>query len=116
VGLAGISRDLKADEGSHPAYSRLAAVVQYIQDNYVQPLNLKQLAAMADMSVAQLERYFHGWMRRRRCWYRMTRSRMSPHYAATPITAPSRGSSRRPSASRRPNTACCCMAPRMADA
>ena len=59
VGLAGISRDLRADEGSHPAYSRLAAVVQYIQDNYVQPLNLKQLAAMADMSVAQLERYFH---------------------------------------------------------
>ncbi|ASL47430.1 RCS-specific HTH-type transcriptional activator RclR [Burkholderia sp. AD24] len=59
VGLAGISRDLKADESSHPAYSRLAAVVQSIQDNYVQPLNLKQLAAMADMSVAQLERYFH---------------------------------------------------------
>ena len=59
VGLAGISRDLRADEGSHPAYSRLATVVQYIQDNYVQPLNLKQLAAMADMSVAQLERYFH---------------------------------------------------------
>ncbi len=59
VGLVGISRDLKADEGGHPAYSRLATVVQYIQDNYVQPLNLKQLAAMADMSVAQLERYFH---------------------------------------------------------
>ena len=59
VGLAGISRDLKADESSHPAYSRLAAVVQSIQENYVQPLNLKQLATMADMSVAQLERYFH---------------------------------------------------------
>jgi AraC-like DNA-binding protein len=59
VGLAGISRDLRADESSHPAYSRLAAVVQFIQENYVQPLNLKQLAAMADMSVAQLERYFH---------------------------------------------------------
>jgi AraC-like DNA-binding protein len=59
VGLAGISRDLKADEGNHPAYSRLADVVQYIQDNYVQPLNLKHLAEMADMSVAQLERYFH---------------------------------------------------------
>ncbi|MFM0199121.1 AraC family transcriptional regulator [Paraburkholderia fungorum] len=59
VGLAGISRDLKADESRHPAYSRLAAVVQSIQENYVQPLNLKQLAAMADMSVAQLERYFH---------------------------------------------------------
>jgi AraC-like DNA-binding protein len=59
VGLAGISRDLKADESSHPAYSRLATVVQSIQENYVQPLNLKQLAAMADISVAQLERYFH---------------------------------------------------------
>ncbi|CAB3685332.1 AraC family transcriptional regulator [Paraburkholderia rhynchosiae] len=59
VGLAGISRDLKADESGHPAYSRLAAVVQFIQENYVQPLNLKHLAAMADMSVAQLERYFH---------------------------------------------------------
>jgi AraC-like DNA-binding protein len=59
VGLAGISRDLRADESSHPAYSRLATVVQYLQENYVQPLNLKQLAAMADMSVAQLERYFH---------------------------------------------------------
>ncbi|WP_070108555.1 AraC family transcriptional regulator [Burkholderia plantarii] len=59
VGLAGISRDLKANEGSHPAYSRLADVVQYIQEHYVQPLNLKQLAEMAGMSVAQLERYFH---------------------------------------------------------
>ncbi|WDD91399.1 AraC family transcriptional regulator [Burkholderia sp. FERM BP-3421] len=59
VGLVGISRDLKAHEGSHPAYSRLADVVQYIQEHYVQPLNLKYLAGMAGMSVAQLERYFH---------------------------------------------------------
>ncbi len=59
VGLAGVSRDLKAQEASHPAYSKLADVVQYIQDHYVQPLNLRQLAQMAGMSVAQLERYFH---------------------------------------------------------
>jgi AraC-like DNA-binding protein len=59
VGIAGISRDLKANERTHPAYSRLAAVVQHIQDNYVQPLNLTHLARMAGMSVAQLERYFH---------------------------------------------------------
>jgi AraC-like DNA-binding protein len=59
VGLAGISRDLQAAEGTHPAYSRLAAVVQHIQDNYVQPLNMRQLASMANMSIAQLERYFH---------------------------------------------------------
>jgi AraC-like DNA-binding protein len=59
VGLAGISRDLRANERTHPAYSRLAAVVQRIQENYVQPLNMAQLARMAGMSIAQLERYFH---------------------------------------------------------
>ncbi|WP_159835037.1 AraC family transcriptional regulator [Burkholderia sp. 8Y] len=59
VGLAGISRDLQAAESTHPAYSRLAAVVQHIQDNYVQPLNMRDLAQMANMSIAQLERYFH---------------------------------------------------------
>lgn len=59
VGLAGISRDLQAAEGTHPAYSRLAAVVRHIQENYVQPLNMRQLAQMANMSIAQLERYFH---------------------------------------------------------
>jgi AraC-like DNA-binding protein len=59
VGLAGISRDLQAAEGTHPAYSKLAAVAQHIQDNFVQPLNMRHLAAMANMSIAQLERYFH---------------------------------------------------------
>ena len=59
VGIAGASRDLKANERTHPAYSKLAEVVQYIQENYVQPLNLTHLASMAGMSVAQLERYFH---------------------------------------------------------
>lgn len=59
VGLAGISRDLQAPEATHPAYTRLAAVVQHIQDNFVMPLNMPHLAAMANMSIAQLERYFH---------------------------------------------------------
>lgn len=59
VGIAGISRDLQAAEGTHPAYTRLAAVVQHIQDNFVMPLNMPHLAAMANMSIAQLERYFH---------------------------------------------------------
>jgi AraC-like DNA-binding protein len=57
--VVGISRDLQAAEGTHPAYSRLAAVVQHIQENFVQPLNMRQLASMANMSIAQLERYFH---------------------------------------------------------
>jgi AraC-like DNA-binding protein len=59
VGVAGISRDLQAPEGSHPAYQRLAAVAAYIQENYAKPLALPQLAKLANMSVAQIERYFH---------------------------------------------------------
>lgn len=59
AGIAGISRDLHAPEATHPAYSRLAAAVRHIQDNYAQPLQLSQLARIADMSIAQIERYFH---------------------------------------------------------
>ncbi|MBU6493698.1 MAG: AraC family transcriptional regulator, partial [Burkholderiales bacterium] len=59
LGVAGISRDLQAPEGSHPAYHRLATVAKYIQDNYAQPLHLAHLARLANMSVAQIERYFH---------------------------------------------------------
>lgn len=58
IGIAGISRDLKAEEGERQAYGRLAIVVDHIRRNYVQPLSLKSLADMAEMSVAQLERYF----------------------------------------------------------
>ncbi|WP_442857138.1 helix-turn-helix domain-containing protein [Burkholderia sp. TSV86] len=59
VGIAGLSRDLRAHESSHPAYSRIADVVRHIHEHYAQPPNLKHLAQMAGMSVAQLERYFH---------------------------------------------------------
>ncbi|XHO05030.1 HTH-type transcriptional activator RhaR [Ralstonia syzygii] len=59
IGLVGISRDLQAAEQTHPVYGRLAGVVQRIQDDFPQPLNLRELATMAQMSVAQLERYFH---------------------------------------------------------
>ncbi len=59
LGVAGISRDLQAAEGSHPAYQRLAIAAKYIQDNYAQPLKLSSLATLIGMSVAQIERYFH---------------------------------------------------------
>ncbi|MBN3853499.1 MULTISPECIES: helix-turn-helix transcriptional regulator [unclassified Paraburkholderia] len=59
LGVAGISRDLRAAEGTHPAYQRVAIAAKYIQDNYAQPLKLSNLAALIDMSVAQVERYFH---------------------------------------------------------
>jgi AraC-like DNA-binding protein len=59
IGLVGMSRDLRAVEGSHPVYHRLAAVASTIQERYAQPLNLKQLSSDAQMSPSQLERYFH---------------------------------------------------------
>lgn len=59
LGVAGISRDLQAAEGTHPAYQRLAIAAKYIQDNFAQPLKLTDLATLINMSVAQIERYFH---------------------------------------------------------
>ena len=59
LGVVGISRDLQAVEDSHPAYTRLAIAARYIQDHYAQPLRLPDIAKLIDMSVAQIERYFH---------------------------------------------------------
>ncbi|WP_051849426.1 AraC family transcriptional regulator [Thiomonas sp. FB-Cd] len=58
VALMGISRDLKAPEQNHPAYERVAAVAAHIQQHYAHSLQLHSLATMANMSIAQLERYF----------------------------------------------------------
>lgn len=58
LGVAGISRDLRAAEGTHPAYQRLAIAARYIQDNYAQPLKLSHLATLTKLSMAQIERYF----------------------------------------------------------
>lgn len=58
LGVAGISRDLKAAESTHPAYQRLAIAAKHIQDNYAQPLKLAHLVSLIGMSVAQIERYF----------------------------------------------------------
>lgn len=58
VGLAGISRDLAMADKKNPAYRKVAAAVQLIQERYDQPLQLPELARTANMSVAQIERYF----------------------------------------------------------
>ncbi|MFM0212432.1 AraC family transcriptional regulator [Paraburkholderia sediminicola] len=59
LGVVGISRDLQVAEDSHPAYTRLAIAAKYIQDNYAEPLRLPDIAKLIDLSVAQIERYFH---------------------------------------------------------
>ncbi len=59
IGIAGVSRDLQAAEDSHPAYTQLAIAAQYIHTHYAQPLKLADLAKLINLSVAQIERYFH---------------------------------------------------------
>ncbi|MGH8435956.1 MAG: helix-turn-helix domain-containing protein [Pseudomonas sp.] len=57
IGMAGISYDLLAPQSSHPAYEKLAAVDAHIREHYAQPISLKDLTAIAGLSVAQLERH-----------------------------------------------------------
>lgn len=58
VGLTGISRDLAMVDKKNPAYRKVAAAVRMIHEHYDQPLPLHELARVANMSVAQIERYF----------------------------------------------------------
>jgi len=59
IGLAGISRDLQMPDKNHPVYRRVAAAVSFIQSNYGQSFQIADLARIADLSISQLERYFH---------------------------------------------------------
>lgn len=56
IGMAGISCDLQAAQASHPAYQKLAAVDDYIRQHHARPISLAELTALAELSVAQLER------------------------------------------------------------
>ncbi|WP_229507113.1 AraC family transcriptional regulator [Pseudoduganella rivuli] len=58
IGLAGISRDLAMEDSKNSAYHKVADAVRKIQEHFDEPLLLPDLAAIANMSVAQLERYF----------------------------------------------------------
>jgi AraC-like DNA-binding protein len=58
VGLTGISRDLAMADKKNPAYRKVAAAVNLIQEEYGERLQLAALARTANMSVAQIERYF----------------------------------------------------------
>jgi AraC-like DNA-binding protein len=58
IGLAGISRDLAMPDQRHPVYRRIAAAVRHLHTHYDQGVQMADLAAIADLSVAQVERYF----------------------------------------------------------
>lgn len=56
IGMAGISHDLQAAQSTHPAYEKLAAVDAHIRAHFDRSISLADLTAIADLSVAQLER------------------------------------------------------------
>ncbi|MHC8407615.1 PAS domain-containing protein [Pseudomonas sp. TMB3-21] len=57
IGLTGVSVDLQSVADTHPAYQRLAAVDQHIRAHFHRRIALAELTRIADISVAQLERY-----------------------------------------------------------
>lgn len=57
-GVIGISRDLGHPDGRHPTYPRLARVMEHMQAHYGSNVRVSALAALAGISVAQLERHF----------------------------------------------------------
>jgi AraC-like DNA-binding protein/PAS domain-containing protein len=57
IGLMGVSVDLQSASDMHPAYQRLAAVDEHIRTHFHQPITLRDLTRIAQISVAQLERY-----------------------------------------------------------
>jgi len=58
VGLIGISRDLGAPDRNNSSYARLQRAVEHMQGHYNTSLRISTLAAIAEVSVAQLERLF----------------------------------------------------------
>ncbi len=57
TGLIGISRDLGAPDGQHPTYDRLRRVVAYLKQHHADAIRMPTLAALAEVSVSQLERH-----------------------------------------------------------
>jgi AraC-like DNA-binding protein len=58
VGLVGISRDLGRPNARDPVYPRLGRVVQHLTERLGDEVRVTDLAALAELSVSQLERQF----------------------------------------------------------
>ncbi|KRG88067.1 AraC family transcriptional regulator [Stenotrophomonas daejeonensis] len=58
TGLIGVSRDLGRPNSRHSAYAQLERVVNYMQEHSGENPRTPQLAELAGISLAQLERHF----------------------------------------------------------
>ena len=57
-GVIGVSRDLGLPDARHPTYDRLRLVLDHMQLHYFEVVRVGELARLANLSVAQLERHF----------------------------------------------------------
>lgn len=59
AGLIGISHDLQQPDGRHPGFARLRRVLDHMEAHYGEGVRMQALAALAGLSLSQLERQFH---------------------------------------------------------
>ena len=59
VGLAAIARDGQKTKTVFLPYFEITKAVQYIKEHYEQPVEIKTLASLVNLSVRQFERKFH---------------------------------------------------------
>ena len=58
IGLAGTARDITRAGLALRPYEEMRPVLEYVRDNYSQPIQVKDLAALRYLSVSQFERRF----------------------------------------------------------
>jgi AraC-like DNA-binding protein len=63
VGVAGVSRRIDLRHHDNAAHARIAAGIAHIQKHLDEPLNLKRLCSLLDLSASQLERDFRRLLR-----------------------------------------------------
>lgn len=58
LGIAGVMRDVSTPFENLSEYRNFSEVLRFVQDRYQDPISVKELAAVARMSVSSLERRF----------------------------------------------------------
>ncbi|MEM9026640.1 MAG: AraC family transcriptional regulator [Verrucomicrobiota bacterium] len=58
VGIVGYMRDFEKSDNAWQPYKRMNTVVDYIRENYQEPIEVSDLATVAGLSVSQFERRF----------------------------------------------------------
>lgn len=60
IGIIGYMRDFEKTDTAWRPYRRMNAAVDYIRENYSEPIEVKELAKVAGLSVSQFERRFRA--------------------------------------------------------